>query len=94
LALKYVGRFLGLNISEKRVQSSEPMISSARRRFSFCLQVIQERFHQGNIDLFKPQFLWCDSPHITAESQKQRKHIAVCLNRIWAEIPLCGQVMS
>jgi len=40
LALKHVGWFLGLNISEKRVQSSKPMISRARRGFSFCLQVI------------------------------------------------------
>jgi hypothetical protein len=88
-----VGRFFGLNVSEKRVQGSKQVISRAWRRFPLCLQVIQERFHQGNIDLFEPQFLRSDSPHITAEPQKQRKYVAVCLNRIWAEIPLCGQVM-
>ena len=46
LALKHVGRFLGLNISEERVQSGKPMVSRTRRRLSFLLQVIAECFDQ------------------------------------------------
>jgi hypothetical protein len=44
LALKHVGRFLGLNISEECVQRGKPMVSRARRRLSFRLKVIQECF--------------------------------------------------
>ena len=32
--------------------------------------------------------------HVTAESQKKSKHVAVCLDRIGAEIPLRSQVMG
>jgi hypothetical protein len=46
LALKHVGRFLGLNISEERVQNGKPMVSRTRRRLSFLLQVIPECFDQ------------------------------------------------
>jgi len=75
------------------VQRSQPMIARARRRLSFRLQVIQKCFHQGNIDQFEPQLFRSDAPHVTAESEKQRKHVAVGLNGIGTEIPLRGQVM-
>ena len=34
-----------------------------------------------------------DAAHVTTEPQKQSKHVAICFDRIGAEIPLCGQVM-
>ena len=46
-----------------------------------------------NIDLFEPQLFRGDAAHVTAEPQKQSKHVAICLDCIRAEIPLCGQVM-
>ncbi len=91
LALKHVGRFFGLNVSEECVQSGKPMVSCAGRRIPFGPQVIQECFHQRNVDLFEAEFFRRDSPHVAAESQKQSEHVAVGLDGIGAEIPLRGQ---
>jgi hypothetical protein len=68
LALKHVSRILSLNVSEERMESGKAMVSRARQALSFSLQMIQECFHQGNIDLFEPQLVRGDSPYVSAES--------------------------
>jgi hypothetical protein len=53
LTLMHAGWLFGLNISEECVQGRKPMVSCLGRRLSFLLQVIQECFHERNVDLFK-----------------------------------------
>ena len=53
LTLMHVGWLFRLNISEECVQGRKPMVSCLGRRLSFSLQVIQECFHERNVDLFK-----------------------------------------
>jgi hypothetical protein len=70
------------------------MVPRTGRGLPFFLQVIQEGFDQRNVDLFETQFFRSDSLEVATESQKQSKHVPVCLDGIRAEIPLRGQVMG
>ena len=94
LTLEHTVRFFRLNISEERVQGGKAMVPRTGRGLPFFLQVIQEGFDQRNVDLFETQFFRSDSLEVATESQKQSKHVPVCLDGIRAEIPLRGQVMG
>jgi hypothetical protein len=68
LALKHALGLFGLNVSEKAVQGSKAMVSRSGRRMPFLFQVVQERFHQGNVDLFKAQSLQGNSLDVAAKA--------------------------
>jgi hypothetical protein len=68
LALKQALWLFGLNISEECVQGRKAMVSCTGRRAPFSFQVIQECFHQRNVDLFEAQSFRRDSLDIAAES--------------------------
>jgi len=60
---------------------------------SFSLQVVQECFDEGNVDLFEMQSFRSDSLHIAAESEKESEYVAVCLDSVRTDIPLGGQIV-
>lgn len=93
LERKHVGGFLGLHISEEGMQSGQPMVSCLGRGVPACPQVIEECFHQSNIEMFKAEFFRWNSTHVPAESQKKREYIAIGFDGIGAEISLSTQVM-
>jgi hypothetical protein len=53
LTLKHTGWLFRLKVSEECVQGRKPMIACLGPRLSFSLQVVQECFHERNIDLFE-----------------------------------------
>jgi len=46
LALKHMGGFLSLDVSEECVQRGQSMVSRAGRGIPLCPQVVEECFHQ------------------------------------------------
>jgi hypothetical protein len=59
----------------------------------YVFEIVQERFNQGDVDLFKLKPFQWDSFDVAAIPQKEGEHIAVRLDGMGAQIPLSGQVV-
>src|SRR5476651_1661146 len=90
LTLQQALGYFRLYVAEERVQCREAMILCADRNVPVVGQVIKECLDQAYVDLCQRQTLQCDSPHVTTVSQQQGEHVAIGLDRVGAQVALCG----
>ena len=93
LALQQALGHFRLHIAEERVQSREAMVLRADRGMPVVAKVIEERLHQGCIDVGERQSFQGDAAHVATEAEQEREHIAVGFDGVGAQIALCSQVM-
>jgi hypothetical protein len=94
LTLKHALGLFRLDVSEECVKRCKSMVQCTGSRVPFLFQVIQERLHQGDIDLAEVQFLQRDPFDVTAEPQKESKYIAVRLDGVRTHTTLCSEIVG
>ena len=69
------------------------MVLRLDRSVPVLAEVIEERLHQRSVDLRERQAFQGDAALVATESQQQREHVAVGLDRVRAQISLRSHVV-
>ena len=94
LDFKQVFRSFLLHVSKKGMQGRQPLVPCGNGAFPLCFQPVEELdhgiFRYGfHADAFSPQLLF-----LFEEREKKLEGISIGRNRIRADIPLPGEVLS